>query len=32
MMKSNNYFKFMEYVTFGKDHDNAIDKGNGVMS
>lgn len=31
MRKSNNYFKFLEYVTFGKDHDDAIDKGNGVM-
>lgn len=31
MRKSNNYFKFMEYVTYGKDHDDAIDKGNGVM-
>lgn len=30
MRKSNNYFKFLEYVTYGKDHD-AIDKGNGVM-
>ena len=31
MRKSNNYFKFLEYVTYGKDHDDAIDKGNGVM-
>lgn len=31
MRKSNNYFKFLEYVTYGKDHDNIIDKGNGVM-
>ena len=31
MRKSNNYFKFLEYVTYGKDHDNTIDKGNGVL-
>lgn len=31
MRKSNNYFKCMEYVTYGKDHDNTIDKGNGVL-
>ena len=31
MRKSNNYFKFLEYVTYGKDHDDAIDKGNGVI-
>lgn len=31
MRKSNNYFKFMEYVTYGKDHDNTIDKGNSVL-
>lgn len=31
MRKSNNYFKFLEYVTYGKDHDDTIDKGNGVM-
>lgn len=31
MRKSNNYFKFLEYVTYGKDHDTIIDKGNGVM-
>lgn len=31
MRKSNNYFKFMEYATYGKDHDNTIDKGNGVL-
>lgn len=28
MRKSNNYFKYMEYATYGKDHDNTIDKGN----
>lgn len=32
MRKSNNYFKFLEYVTYGKDHDNTIDKGNGVLA
>lgn len=31
MRKSNNYFKFLEYVTYGKDHDDTIDKGNGVL-
>lgn len=31
MRKSNNYFKFLEYVTYGKDHDNTIDKGNRVL-
>lgn len=31
MRKSNNYFKFLEYVTYGKDHDNTIDKGNSVL-
>lgn len=31
MRKSNNYFKFLEYVTYGKDHDSTIDKGNGVL-
>ena len=31
MRKSNNYFKFLEYVTYGKDHDDTIDKGNGVI-
>ena len=31
MRKSNNYFKFLEYVTYGKCHDNTIDKGNGVL-
>lgn len=31
MRKSNNYFKFLEYATYGKDHDNTIDKGNGVL-
>ena len=31
MRKSNNYFKFFEYVTYGKDHDDTIDKGNGVL-
>lgn len=31
MRKSNNYFKFLEYVTYGKDHDTTIDKGNGVL-
>lgn len=32
MRKSNNYFKFLEYVTYGKDHDSTIDKGNGVLA
>lgn len=31
MRKSNNYFKFLEYVTYGKDHEGTIDKGNGVL-
>lgn len=31
MRKSNNYFKFLEYVTYGKDHDSTIDKGNSVL-
>lgn len=31
MRKSNNYFKFLEYVTYGKDHDDTVDKGNGVL-
>lgn len=31
MRKSNNYFKFLEYVTYGKDHDDTIDKGNDVL-
>lgn len=31
MRKSNNYFKFLEYVTYGEGHDDTIDKGNGVM-
>lgn len=31
MRKSNNYFKFLEYVTCGKVHDSTIDKGNGVL-
>lgn len=26
MRKSNNYFKFLEYVTYGKDHDGTVDK------
>lgn len=32
MRKSNNYFKFLEYVTYGKDHDSTIDKGNSVLA
>lgn len=31
MRKSNNYFKFLEYVTYGKDHDETVDKANGVL-
>lgn len=31
MRKSNNYYKFMEYVTYGKRHDNTICKDNGVL-
>lgn len=31
MRKSNNYYKFMEYVTYGKRHDNTISKDNGVL-
>lgn len=31
MRKSNNYFKFLEYVAYGKDHDDTIDKGNDVL-
>lgn len=31
MRKSNNYYKFMEYVTFGKRHDDTICKDNGVL-
>lgn len=31
MRKSNNYYKFMEYVTFGKRHDDTIFKDNGVL-
>lgn len=31
MRKSNNYFKFLEYVTYGKDHADTIDKCNGVL-
>lgn len=31
MRKSNNYCKFLEYVTYGKDHDSTIDKGNSVL-
>lgn len=31
MRKSNNYFNFLEYLAYGKDHDNTIDKGNGVL-
>lgn len=31
MRKSNDYFKFLEYVTYGKDHDTTIDKGNSVL-
>jgi hypothetical protein len=31
MRKSNNYFKFLEDVTYGKDHDSTIDKGNSVL-
>lgn len=31
MKKSNNYYKFMEYVTYGKRHDDTIDKDNGVL-
>lgn len=31
MRKSNNYFKFLEYVTYGKDHDGTVDKCNGVL-
>lgn len=31
MRKPNNYFKFLEYVTYGKDHDSTIDKGNSVL-
>lgn len=31
MRKSNNYFKFLEYVTYGKDHEDTIEKSNGVL-
>lgn len=31
MRKSNNYYKFMEYVSDGKRHDNTICKDNGVL-
>ena len=31
MRKSNNYYKFMEYVAYGKSHDDTICKDNGVL-
>lgn len=31
MRKSNNYYKFMEYVSCGQAHENTVCKDNGVL-